>query len=445
MQAAESAGRLLDELGIEITRQIDVFSICEELGLWLAFMPMDGLLGAFVPEGTGGVLITEKRPIPVQRYTAAHELGHWRLEHGHGLALDGEEHVFGTTQAERERLAQVFAASLLMPPALVLSLLGRVGLGGDKSIGPRDAYYVAREAGVSYEASVRQMGNLQVITPAEVTALLRVRPLTVKSDLAGGRRPVHGYADVWPVDEAWNNQQVSLKADDEVIVSLPENRSTGYRWLFEDEITEVRVSPEPPSLTAQRAELADPADTRLFLEMAQSARPGQVPGAALERVRRVPDQPPGGAERSLPGGIVIVGDDYIPGRAPMLPPREARRARLAATAGHPSAERPEGGNLAPGSSGPASSDAEVVIAATGRRLLGIRFADAGPKTLRLEHRSPYDPGSFAEDYVIHAIVEPSRHGFAISQLADDPQEEWVNEVRERQLREPAVFDNPEQG
>ena len=101
LQAADSAGRLLEELSIDPTRQVDVFSICEEVGLWLAFLPMDGLLGAFVPEGAGGVMITNRRPITVQRYTAAHELGHWRLERPHGralaLALDGEEHIFGAT------------------------------------------------------------------------------------------------------------------------------------------------------------------------------------------------------------------------------------------------------------------------------------------------------------------------------------------------------------
>jgi hypothetical protein len=116
LQAAESAGRLLDELGIQTTRQVDVFSICEQLGLWLAFMPLDNLLGAFVPEGTGGVLITERRPITVQRYTAAHELGHWRLDHGHDLALDGTDHVFGANPPERERLAQVFAAACSCRP-----------------------------------------------------------------------------------------------------------------------------------------------------------------------------------------------------------------------------------------------------------------------------------------------------------------------------------------
>lgn len=69
IQAAESAGRLLDELSVDQTEQIDVFGICEDLGLWLTFLPMDNLLGAFVPEGVGGVLVTTQRPIPIQRYT----------------------------------------------------------------------------------------------------------------------------------------------------------------------------------------------------------------------------------------------------------------------------------------------------------------------------------------------------------------------------------------
>lgn len=58
----------------------------------------------------GGVLVTTQRQIPLQRYTAAHEIGHWRLDHGHGLALDGEEHVLGDTPVEREQLAQVLAS-----------------------------------------------------------------------------------------------------------------------------------------------------------------------------------------------------------------------------------------------------------------------------------------------------------------------------------------------
>ena len=339
LQAAESAGRLLDELGVEQTRQVDVFSMCEDLELWLAFLPMDGLLGAFVPEGTGGVLITDRRPITVQRYTAAHELGHWRLEHGHGLALDGEEHVFGASPAERERLAQMFAANLLMPPPLVLSLLTRIGVGDHGPVRPDQAYFVAREAGVSYEAAVRQLTNLQVITAADATALLGVRPLTVKSQLAGGRRPVYGYADVWPVDEQWNDQLVSLRADDEVVVSLPENRSTGYRWMFDDEVVDVTPAPEPPPMGDPHPLPLTLAPSSRFLDAARTTRRGRAPGAALDRARRLhpePSAPDASAERILHGGAAVVGDDYLPGRTPKLRANDARRAASALAAGETS-------------------------------------------------------------------------------------------------------------
>lgn len=444
LQAAESAGRLLDELGVDQTRQVDVFSMCEDLDLWLAFLPMDGLLGAFVPEGTGGVLITDRRPITVQRYTAAHELGHWRLEHGHGLALDGEEHVFGANPAERERLAQMFAANLLMPPPLVLSLLARLGAGDHGPLRPDQAYFVAREAGVSYEAAVRQLTNLQVITAADATALLDVRPLTVKSQLAGGRRPVYGYADVWPVDEQWNDQLVSLRADDEVIVSLPENRSTGYRWMFDDEVVEVAPTPEPPQFGDPQIDAQGSNEVARFLQAARVARPGRAPSAAVNRARRLPEaeEPSSPEERVLSGGAAVVGDDYIPGRrAPMLRPRDARRVRLALAAGETPAVATN--SMAADGGTPERRD-DALIAATGRRLLGVRFVEPGPKTLRLQHRSPYSSAAPVEEYVLHAIVEPRRQRFSIDQLIEDPGEAWVGEVRERKVHEPTVHvDDPE--
>lgn len=452
LQAAESAGRLLDELGLDATRQVDVFSMCEDLGLWLTFMPLDGLLGAFVPEGSGGVLITDQRPIPVQRYTAAHELGHWRLEHGHGLALDGEEHVFGATPEERERLAQVFAANLLMPLQLILSLLARIDIGDHGTVGPNDAYFVAREAGVSYEAAVRQLANLQVVTPAEATTLMppSVRPLSVKSQLAGGRRPVYGYADVWPVDETWNDQVILVRADDELVLSLPENRSSGYRWMFEDEVTEVVPAPEPPPFGDQRLPTAETEAAERIVQTARNARRGRAPSAAIERIRHIPvDQTARSTpERALPGGLAVVGDNYLAGRdgAPQRP-RDTRRARLAfATGGSDTADPATRADLSATGLVGAGRGREPQIAATGRRVLGVRFVDAGPKTLHLQHRSPYTDAPAVEEYVLHALVEPRRRGFSIDQLVDEPEAAWVGTVRDRKLHAPGPsVDDPAGG
>lgn len=427
IHAAESAGRLLDELSVDQTKQIDVFRICEDLGLWLAFLPLDTLLGAFVPEGVGGVLVTTQRPIPIQRYTAAHEIGHWRLDHGHGIALDGEEHVLGTTPVEREQLAQVFAGNLLMPPPLVFGLLERLGLRG-RVVEPEHAYAVGREAGVSYEAAVRQLTHLEVINSGQASNLRQRRPLQVKADLALGRRPINGYADVWPVDEDWNDQLLALRVEDEVVISLAENRSTGHRWMFAAEHRPVEPSAEPPPFSGQPPDVADPSiAAALRARCVAAATVGQVarpPGVVLDQLPAATDARP--RELSAFGDAEVVGDEYLPARAPWLPTRQVRRLRLARepvpTAGEgrgQSRERPE-----------------PVVAGTGRRLLSVRFPRPGPATLRLHYRSPYSEADPIHEYVLHALVEPRRVGFSVDQLTTDVHEPWTGQVRQRHLDRP---------
>lgn len=435
IQAAESAGRLLDELGVDVTTQIDVFSICEDLGLWLAFLPLDNLLGAFIPEGAGGVLVTTQRPIPIQRYTAAHEVGHWRLDHGHGVALDGEEHVLGATPIEREQLAQVFAASLLMPPPLVFGVLDRLGATGS-GLEPQHAYAVAREAGVSYDAAVRQLTHLEVITGDDAASLRRHRPLQVKAELALGRRPVNGYADVWPVDELWNDQLLALHVEDEVVISLPENRSTGYRWMFPGEHTPQDPAPEPPVIGGGRRVPTDHGEREALRDELTTAwaaeRAPRAPGVVLDRLRRIPEPAP----RPMPpvAGADVVGDDYVPARAPWLPARRARQQRLAH---HATAETVPEEDATGRTEGP-------LVAGTGRRLIGVRFPHPGPATLRLEYRRPFDSDDPADAYVLHALVEPRHVGFSVDQLADTDDEPWTEQVRRRQLETPpSPIEDPE--
>lgn len=416
--AAESANRLLVETGVSQTQQIDVFAMCEQLGLWLAFFPLDGILGAFLPEGVGGVLITTQRPVTVQRYTAAHELGHWRLDHGYGV--DGEDQVLGTSPAESEQLAQVFAASLLMPPPLVFGVLERIGIGA--TLTPANAYTLAREAGVSYEAAVRHLGHLDVIDSFQVTDLLEVRPLDIKKELARGRRPRNGYADVWPVDEHWHDHELSLRVEDEVLISLPENRSTGYRWTFDSKTMPITVSPTPPPLGGEQPSAAiaalnhDPSVSRArFLrQIEETAATGhKPPGAAIERAKQ--SKPAlQDTNTSLFDGFEIVEDRYIPVRDPDVDQKRVHCDRLGRTL------------PALGRSG------EPTVGGTGRRLLGLRFATAGQSIVSLIYTTPYRQEAPIEQYVLRAAVEPRRYQYSVDQLANDPDEEWVRNIRDRQ-------------
>lgn len=405
--AAEAALGLLAELGVNQTAQVDVFKACDDLGLWLAFLPLENALGAYVPEGVGGVLVTTERHVTVQRYTAAHEIGHWHLDHGRGVAIDGEAQVFGRTPPERERLAQIFAANFLMPPPLVYSVLQRT-TGTPMDVTPTVAYAVAREAGVSYEAAVRQLNNLDIIEGHQAADLLRPRPLTIKAAVAGGRRPINGYADVWPVDERWNAQRLTLHLEDEIAISLPENRTSGYRWFAADAEPRMDERPPPPAFAT-----VPPAGAHI--DFARATSSSRAPTAALQRIPKRAAVTTDVAPRQIADGVELVGDTYIPARAPHVQrPTERRRIRLAA-AGHASQdELPSGG----------------MVGATGRRLLGARFTTPGEHRVRFVYRPAYRDESPVEQYEIVAVVDHRRRGFSIDQLVEGD-EDWIEDVRDR--------------
>src|SRR6185437_4163878 len=67
--------------------RVDIFDVIQERDIFLLFRQLEGLLGAFLPAMEDpGILVTTQRPLAIQRFTAAHELGHSVLNHG--LELD---------------------------------------------------------------------------------------------------------------------------------------------------------------------------------------------------------------------------------------------------------------------------------------------------------------------------------------------------------------------
>src|SRR3954453_6948898 len=185
--ALQAADELLNDLDIDQEEPIDVFDIIDRPGLWLVFNRRDSLLGATVPKGNGGIMLTTQRGPSVQRYTAAHEIGHWILDIDEP-AFDGEADIFYPT-ADREQLAQLFAGQLLMPPPLVFATCARHGITADTDATGPAVYLVARDMGASYEAAARQLSNLDIISPVSRDALLARTPAQVKTELCHGHRP----------------------------------------------------------------------------------------------------------------------------------------------------------------------------------------------------------------------------------------------------------------
>src|SRR5687768_13611974 len=95
LEGTQAAQRLHAKLGIRAMveggalSRIDVFRVPVELGTTLLFRPLKGLLGAYLTEPVApvpGIVVSTERDLHVQRFTAAHELGH--LVMGHKPSLD---------------------------------------------------------------------------------------------------------------------------------------------------------------------------------------------------------------------------------------------------------------------------------------------------------------------------------------------------------------------
>ncbi len=420
-QALQAAADLLDDLDVDQEQPIDVFEAVARMGLWLVFQPLTTLLGAVIREGDGGIMITTERPPTIQRYTAAHEVGHWELDHNRP-AFDTDHDVLHPGANEREQLAQWFASYFLMPPPLVHAVASRHGVRPHTAVLPTQAYLIARDMRVSYEAALRQMTNLNIIGDNQRDELMQVPQLRIKQDLAYGHRPQVGNADIWPVDERSMRYNIDVVLHDEIIINLPENRTSGHRWL-DDTATDQRINlerkPAPPAFappTATRpppVPLPDPPRrTGADITAALALLPGPVQTSAA--VDRTADEGVLADHQHTTddfqatefgnGGLVAVSDDYQPGWAPVT-------ARGAASL----RRRNAGAPVEPSTFLATTANTEAVLAdpsapgagATGRRWLVLQAHSEGEFTYTLHYAATHDPhASPAATFTVEATVQP---------------------------------------
>ncbi len=86
LRGIRGAKRLQRDLRLDIgasrAQRVDVFGCIARMGAMLMFQPLEPLLGAFIREdGAAGIILSTRRPLGMQRFTAAHELGHLFLGH----------------------------------------------------------------------------------------------------------------------------------------------------------------------------------------------------------------------------------------------------------------------------------------------------------------------------------------------------------------------------
>jgi len=140
-----------DRFGREVPSiPIDPFKLMREYGIVYQFMEFEDLEGIYlVPEGDKDIPfvgINYKRKITRQRFTAAHELCH------HLKDRRNEACPKGGSRNEIERFAEQFAAELLMPKELFLSVARKYAGNGKVSLD--GALQIAEHFGVSFRSCV---------------------------------------------------------------------------------------------------------------------------------------------------------------------------------------------------------------------------------------------------------------------------------------------------
>ena len=234
-----AAGRLHRELDTRALIEtqggsVDVFGAIHAVGLPLLLRPLKGLLGAYLSAPAPGVLVTTERPMSIQRFTAAHELGHFSMRHE--PSLDDESILRRMPMSPEpgnnfeETEADAFAIAFMMPKWLVLAHSARQGWQIDHFRRPNVVYQLSLRIGASYEATCRTLVRYNLISPSVMTDLLRTQPRSLKVDLLKDYRPDNYRGDVWLLTERDAGSRIDGSRNDLFVLQLEEHSGGGYLW-----------------------------------------------------------------------------------------------------------------------------------------------------------------------------------------------------------------------
>jgi hypothetical protein len=242
-RATMAAARLHRDLGSEAKLQreggnIDVFEVVARMRVPMLFRPLKSLLGAFLNNPAAGILVTTERPLSVQRFTAAHELGHFHLKHEPSLddetILRRSPFVSEPDYALQEVEADAFAIAFIMPRWLIAAHCERQNWGSpDLRLAPV-VYQLSLRIGASYEATCWTLARYRFISTDLARKHAAVQPRRLKQALLGDYRPENFRGDVWLLTERDAGASIAGSRADQFILQLPEHSGGGYLWNIDE-------------------------------------------------------------------------------------------------------------------------------------------------------------------------------------------------------------------
>ncbi len=240
LTGAKAAARLHQQFDIRKrveTRRcsIDVFGTIVRKKIPLVFRPLEGLLGAYL--SSPGIIITTERPLSVQRWTGAHELGHAAMRHA--TSLDDDSLLTRTAASQLtynpdEVAADAFATHFLLPKWLFVSQAARHKWGRKDLLNPVVIYQLSLRAGASYQATCVALYRHQLIERTIFDKLFAIEVKAIKREILAGYELDNWYPDVWLLTEADEGSVIEGDSRDAFVLRLNENSGAGYLWNIDD-------------------------------------------------------------------------------------------------------------------------------------------------------------------------------------------------------------------
>jgi Zn-dependent peptidase ImmA (M78 family) len=140
---------------------VQLEEIVEKLGIRIKKAPSEEFSGLLLrKEGRALIGVNSNEPQVRQRFTIAHELGHYFLHKTQDAFIDYRDNESGIVRNSRERTANVFAATFLMPRSHVVADLKKTAKGG---IFETEIERLAKKYDVSKEAMNYSILNLGLL------------------------------------------------------------------------------------------------------------------------------------------------------------------------------------------------------------------------------------------------------------------------------------------
>jgi len=124
MNRLTPAEKLLQSYGITRPSEIDLEAIAYDLGARIQYRPLEGCEARIVGVGNSAIIsVNINSGVPRQRFSIAHELGHWKYHRGKRLDCRADNVDISRNSSGYERVADDYAANLLLPSYLLRPIL----------------------------------------------------------------------------------------------------------------------------------------------------------------------------------------------------------------------------------------------------------------------------------------------------------------------------------